>query len=491
MKLRHAGQCLFGVVLIGCALLAWNAPFSRAQQPAAPAAAPAAVPAAPAETPPDKPPLKPEELEQLLAAIALYPDSLLTQVLMASTYPLEIVQADRWAKENKDLKGDALAKELEKQPWDPSVKSLINFPQVLSMMNEKLDITIKIGDAFIEQQADVMNTIQKLRGKAQASGNLKSNEQQKVIVQQAPPATQQTTVIVQQPPPAQIITIEPTQPQVIYVPTYNPTVVYGAWPYPYYPPAPYYPPNYVASNMISFGAGVAVGAAWGYAWGHSDWGHNDVDIDVNRNTNINNNIDRSKYQQNIDARRNERQAQGAGNRGNGSSWRHDSSHRQGVPYRDQKTATQYGRGNNQAAQARDQYRGRADAGRQDLNRGGASDYRGNAGGAGAGNRGNAGGAGGAGGAGSGYRGNTGAGGAGGAGQPRPSAQPANRGSSSGGGGAFSGANSSGSSARASSQRGQASRSSGGYSGSRGGGGGSRGGGGGGSRGGGGRGGGRR
>src|SRR5205085_12634119 len=122
-----------------------------AAQPAAkPAAAPPAVGGAPTTEPADKPPLKKEELEQLMAPIALYPDSLLTQMLMASTYPLEIVQADRWAKAHKDLKGDALAKELEKQPWDPSVRSLINFPDVLSMMSEKLDLTIKIGDAFIE-----------------------------------------------------------------------------------------------------------------------------------------------------------------------------------------------------------------------------------------------------------------------------------------------------------------------------------------------------
>src|SRR4030043_259767 len=105
---------------------------------------------------------KQEELDQMLAPIALYPDSLLTQVLMASTYPLEIVQADRWAKQNKDMKGDALAKALEAQSWDPSVKSLVNFPQVLAMMSEKLDWTKKLGDAFLAQQKDVMGTIQKL-----------------------------------------------------------------------------------------------------------------------------------------------------------------------------------------------------------------------------------------------------------------------------------------------------------------------------------------
>ena len=173
-----------------------------------------------------KPVFKQEELDQMLAPIALYPDSLLTQVLMASTYPLEVVQADRWAKKNKDMKGDALAKALEAQPWDPSVKSLVNFPQVLAMMSEKLDLTQKLGDAFLAQQKDVMDTIQKLRAKAEASGNLKTTKEQVVKVEK------------------EVIIIEPASPQVIYVPTYNPTVVYGAWAYPAYPPAHYYPPVY-------------------------------------------------------------------------------------------------------------------------------------------------------------------------------------------------------------------------------------------------------
>ena len=209
--------------------------------------------AAPPATQPDKPPLTADELQQLFAPIALYPDSLLTQMLMASTYPLEIVEADRWVKANKDLKGNALATELEKQTWDPSVKSLVNFPDQLSVMSDKLDITMKIGDAFIDQQQDVMNTIQVLRNKANASGNLKNNDQQKVSVAPAPAPTasaahnaSNTTVVNVQAapavaPPPQVITIESPSPTVVYVPTYQPTVVYGAWPYP--PPPPYYPPH--------------------------------------------------------------------------------------------------------------------------------------------------------------------------------------------------------------------------------------------------------
>lgn len=281
-----------------------------------------------------------EQLDQMLAPIALYPDSLLTQILMASTYPLEIVQADRWAKQNKDMKGDALAKALEAQPWDPSVKSLVNFPQVLTMMSEKLDLTQKLGDAFLAQQKDVMDTIQNLRKKAEASGNLKTTKEQKVIVEK------------------ETIIIESANPQVIYVPSYNPTVVYGVWAYPSYPPYPYYPPGYGAG--AAFVTGVAVGAAWGYAWGHSDWHGGDVDIDVNRNTNINQNINREKYKQ---------QYQGKGQGGQGK-WQHDASHRGGVAYRDQGTAQKYNRGTGgEAAKSREAFRGRAEQGRQDLSRG--------------------------------------------------------------------------------------------------------------------------
>ncbi len=222
-----------------------------------------------------KPALKQEQLEQLLAPIALYPDSLLTQILMASTYPLEVVQADRWAKQNKNMKGDALAKALEAQTWDPSVKSLVNFPQVLQMMSEKLDLTQKLGDAFLGQQKDVMATIQKLRAKAQAAGNLKTTKEQVVKVEQ------------------EVIIIESPSPTVIYVPAYNPTVVYGAWAYPAYPPYPYYPPGYAAG--AAFVTGVAVGAAWGYAWGNANWNGGTVNVNVNQNTNINSNINRAQY----------------------------------------------------------------------------------------------------------------------------------------------------------------------------------------------------
>jgi uncharacterized membrane protein YgcG len=289
---------------------------------------------------------KPEELEQMLAPIALYPDSMLSQILMASTYPLEVVQADRWAKQNKDLKGDPLTAALEKQPWDPSVKSLVNFPQVLAMMSEKLDWTQKLGDAFLAQQKDVMAKVQDLRRKAVEAGNLKTTNEQKVVVEK------------------ETIIIESASPQVVYVPTYNPTVVYGTWAYPAYPPAYYYPPGYAAGTaLLSFGAGMAVGAAWGYAWGGCDWHGGDVDVDVNRNTNINRNIDRGKYA-----------TQYQGGRGN---WQHNPEHRKGVSYRDQGTAQKFNRAStNDAIKSRENYRGRAEAGRQDLARGGADQFKG-------------------------------------------------------------------------------------------------------------------
>jgi hypothetical protein len=284
------------------------------------------------------------ELEQILAPIALHPDSLLTQILMASTYPLEIVEADRFAKANATLKGDSLTRALEQKNWDPSVKSLVNFPQVLSMMSEKLEWTQKLGDAFLSQQKDVMATIQKLRAQAQASGNLKTTGEQVVKTQQ------------------EVIIIEPASPQVVYVPAYNPTVVYGTWAYPSYPPYPVYPPGYVATTAaFSFMAGAAVGAAWGYAWGHSDWHGGDVDIDVNRNANINRNNDRSKYQNQM-----------TGGKGSQGKWQHNPAHRKGVSYRDQNTRQKYGQ-SRPGVDSRQDFRGRtpdtsgrSGAARQDL-----------------------------------------------------------------------------------------------------------------------------
>ena len=226
-----------------------------------------------------------EQLDALLAPIALYPDALLAQVLMASTFPLQVVSAWRWVEDpaHKSLSGDALAKAVEPQTWDPSVKSLVPFPAVLALLNSNLDWTQQLGYAFADQQGAVMNSVQRLRLQAQAAGNLKSTEQQVV-------RTDQQTII-----------IEPAQPTVVYVPSYNPTVVYGAWPYPAYPPV-YLPPppGYVFGTAlvsgIAFAAGVAVvGSLWG--WARPGWGGGYVNVNVNRYNSIN--VNRTHINSNV------------------------------------------------------------------------------------------------------------------------------------------------------------------------------------------------
>jgi hypothetical protein len=307
----------------------------------------------------DPPPLKPEEIEALVAPIALYPDSLLTQVLMASTYPLEVVQAARWLKANPKLKGDDAVKAVANQPWDVSVKSMVAFPQILEPMDQKIDWTQKLGDAFLADQKAVLDAVQRLRAKAQASGNLKSTEQQNVATQ-----TQgQQTVIV----------IEPAKPDVIYVPAYNPTVVYGSWGYPAYPPY-YWPPSPIYYPTPYYGAGVAWGAAWGFAagaiYGNANWGGGDVNINVDRATNIDRNFNRN-------------------NVGGGGKWQHDAGHRQGVAYRDNATRQQHGRDVG-GASGRQDYRGRDGAGDRagvsDRAAGGAGDRAGDRTGAGGADR---------------------------------------------------------------------------------------------------------
>jgi len=305
---------------------------------AAPAPASAAEPVAQPQTQQ----YPPEELEALVAPIALYPDSLLSQVLMASTYPLEVVHAARWVKDHPNLKGEAAVKAVQDQSWDVSVKSLVAFPQVLKPMSDKLDWTQRIGDAFLAQEKDVLAAVQRLRIRAQQAGHLNSNPQQKVIVE-APPAGGQPA------PPAQggravqapqtIVRIEPADPQVVYVPSYNPTVVYGGWSAPAYPPTywPPYPAYYPGAALASgFAWGLGIAAA-GAIFGGCNWNNGDVNINVNKATNIDRNFDRTKVE--------------------GGKWQHDARHRQGVAYRDNATRDKYSRGV-QGADARRDYRGR-------------------------------------------------------------------------------------------------------------------------------------
>lgn len=284
-------------------------------------------------------PESPEQLEQIVAPIALYPDALLAQLLMASTYPLEIVEAARWVKAHPGLEGKALEDALQSESWDPSVKSLTAFPQALAMMNDKLDWTTQLGDAFLAQQKSVMNAVQSLRQKAKAEGNLESNKQQTVKVEPQPTGSQTQTII-----------IESANPQVVYVPTYNPMVVYGPWPYPTYQPFYYYPPGYVATaSMVSFGVGLAVGAA---VWGDCNWGRSDVNINVNKYNNFN--------RTNI----------------NNSTWKHDGSHRRGASYGNKNLQDRYGGNQARNAQARESFRGQADQGRKQIASGDTDHFKG-------------------------------------------------------------------------------------------------------------------
>jgi hypothetical protein len=215
------------------------------------------------------------QLDAMLAPIALYPDDLLTQMLMASTFPVQIVAAARWLEkaENKTLKGDALMKALAPENWDPSVKSLIPFQQVVRMMNDHLEWTQQIGYAVTVQQAAVLDSIQRLRRQAQAAGNLKSTEQQTVVVEE------------------ETVVIQPVQSDVVYVPQYQPSEVYGTWPYPsdppvyYPPPAEYYPYGYAVGAGLAFAAGVALTAGlWG--WANAGWRNGTINVNGSRYSSI-------------------------------------------------------------------------------------------------------------------------------------------------------------------------------------------------------------
>jgi hypothetical protein len=237
-------------------------------------------------------PFNTEQLDALVASIALYPDDLLTQLLMASTFPLEVVAAARWVEDpaHKSLSGDALVKALEAESWDPSVKSLVPFPVVLATMNSNLTWLQQLGYAFATQQADVFAAVQRLRRLAQANDKLQSSPQQVVSTQivtvEAPAGSSQ--------PPAQqeMIVIQPAQSGTVYVPTYNPAAVYGSsWPYPSYPPYyPVQPPGYYFGTALATGLAFAAGAAivgglWG--WASPGWGGGYANVNVNRYNNIN------------------------------------------------------------------------------------------------------------------------------------------------------------------------------------------------------------
>src|SRR5271157_2135605 len=213
----------------------------------------APVPGADTGNPTEAAPQSASELQSLVAPIALYPDSLVAQILTASTFPDQVAIADYWVQQNKSLTGSALMQAVDKQSWDASVKALTEFPSVLDNMAKNLTWTSSLGEAYHNQQADVMTAIQTLRAQAKAKGNLKSSPQV-TVVQQSP----------------QVIVIQPANPQIVYVPEYNPAVIYGT---PYVTPG-YTAGDVVAAGIIGFGAGIAVGAMMSHgccSWGYSSW----------------------------------------------------------------------------------------------------------------------------------------------------------------------------------------------------------------------------
>jgi Protein of unknown function (DUF3300)/Chaperone of endosialidase len=273
--------------------------------------------------------LSSKELDALVAPVALYPDTLLAEVLIAATYPLEVVQAERWATENKNLKGDQLKAQVDKQAWDESVKSLVATSSVLTMMSTKLDWTQKLGDAVLAQQPDVMDAVQRMRSRAQANNKLTSTKEQKVTVKQ-----EQSK---------QVIAIESAVPDTMYVPYYDPAVVYGDWPYPDYPPYYYYPPGYYAGGLLAtglaFGAGYALGRWAGNYWGGGiNWSGGGNNIQINRGAHV-------------------------------EHWQHNPQHRQGVRYGNTNVQQKFGNNNLRAGSAaRNDFRGRG--GQQVLKPGG-------------------------------------------------------------------------------------------------------------------------
>lgn len=323
LRLKFRGRRRQSVVVFLCVIsLAMGDTAAYAQQAQQAAQQDAAQEQEPPKIPND-------QLDALVSPIALYPDPLLSQVLVASTYPLEIIQLQQWLAQHKDLKGDALVAAVEKENWDPSIQGMAALPDAVKQLAENIKWTTDLGNAFLAQQSDVMDAVQRMRGKAKDAGNLKSNEQMKVETK----VVESKTVVV----------IEQASPQVVYVPSYNPTVVYGPPVYPYPPIA--YP---VATAAISFGIGVAMGAAWGGGWGyHSHWGGNN-NITINNNNNFvnhynNNNVNGGNRnninggdRNNINNRPSQRPA------GGNSNWQHNPSHRGGAPYSNRATATKYG-----------------------------------------------------------------------------------------------------------------------------------------------------
>jgi hypothetical protein len=296
---NRSRRCL--IVVLSVALLFPGYGAALAQEP---------TPVAPAPNE-EAPKIPNDQLDSLVAPIALYPDPLLAQTLAASTYPLEVIQLQQWLAKNPQLKDKALADAVTKQNWDPSIQATAALPDVVKQMAENISWTTDLGNAFLAQQSDVMDAVQRMRAKAQGAGKLQTSKEQKVESKQVENKT--------------VIVIEQADPKVVYVPSYNPTVIYGPAVYPY--PAIYYPP-YVAGRLFAFGAGVAIGAAWNGNWGwNCGWGKNNVNINVNNNYINNFNRKTTNVNQRIT---------------NNSNWQHNSQHRGPAPYSNRTVANKYG-----------------------------------------------------------------------------------------------------------------------------------------------------
>lgn len=257
-----------------------------------------------------------EELNQMLAPIALYPDTLLSQILMASTYPIEVIEAHRWIKSNPQLIGDDLDSALLDKDWDPSVKAICHFPPTLAVMSDRISETTNLGNAFLIQEAEVLAVIQQLRDKAYSLGNLRSTTEQNIIVEE------------------QTIIIEPARPQIIYIPYYDPYYVYGSWWYPNYQPY-YWGPSGARLNIgVSYWPGVSFGFAFG-GWSYFDWHRHQIHINPHKRPRfVKNNWYRSS-----------------------GRWQHAPKHRRGVAYRDKNTALKYGQTRHRTRGSRTESRG--------------------------------------------------------------------------------------------------------------------------------------
>ncbi len=299
-------QALYGVIAIVCvASLAWSCPLVMAQE--APQAQSQEM-----TTTEEAPKIPNDQLDSLVAPIALYPDAMLAQTLAASTYPLEVMQLNQWMDKNKNLKDKALADAVAKQPWDPSVQSMAAFPDVVQRMAENIQWMTDVGNAVLAQQKDVMDAVQRMRAKAQGTGNLQTGSEQKVETK--------TTQSGQQ-----VIVVEQANPEAAYVPSYDPEIVYGAAPaeYPYYP---YSYPGYQPGRALAWGSAIAVGGVWANNnWGNCDW--DDGNVTINNNNNFNKN-----YNKNVNKT----------GTGQGNGWQHNPQHRGNAPYANKQTANKYG-----------------------------------------------------------------------------------------------------------------------------------------------------